>query len=598
MADRCSGCTNKFKFREKTSVCAKCRRNFCSICIPPAKHKKHKKDPSQPVRNTCVYCTRKLQDALKAQEIEVLENFPQRFYHSPHLSAPVQSKVQLDADKLRAASANAGRAPHQPLMTEEDRKLEERLRKLKESHKPRTTVSSEEELQGRLAKLRDETDPTKHMEKTSPQPPPVVGAAKSDSKSMDSGNNPSTSGTGLLGPQPNQTQAQQADDLLGQLAERVKLDSRLEQADCLREDELRSRFQALTGKKLSSGTDHSPHPEPHDQHLEDSIHKFLRGLEVNIENEDPEKLLEDFKRFHAQEKLEALTDVTSPYIQAIVEHAKELHQEGEEKGKDPSSVHITPYPQIPPSEREGERSGKGISEAEISNVLETAENEMAEEARERKEIDMFVSDTSHRLGRLRGEEEKEEEENVVRSKLDPRRGPEQVGLDFSWGHFGPDGKAYFGASGSRGNTAARQLGITLSGDSLYMLVDSDEVEDLVKRMTAEAALDSKLEEKGLDHYLEPPSGGSQGTSFQQGKQGGATATGSSGASAAIHSIPGRWGESDDLPWCCICNADAQIQCYDCDDDLYCMQCFSEGHEQFGLFDHKYTPFEPHSSTAV
>ena len=595
MADRCSGCTNKFKFREKTSVCVKCRRNFCSVCIPLAKHKKHKKDAGQLVRDTCVYCTRKLQDALKAQEVEVLENFPQRFYHSPHLSAPVQSKIQLDADKLRAASANAGRGPYQPLMTEEDRKLEERLRKLKESHKSSTPASSEEELQGRLAKLRDETDPTKHMEKTSPQPPPVVGAAKSDPKSMGSGNSPSVSEAGLLGPQPNQTQAQQADDLLGQLAERVKLDSRLEQADCWCEEELRSRFQALTGNKLSSGTEHFPHPEPPDQHLEDSIHKFLNDLEVNLENEDPEKLLEDFKRFHAREKQEAHIDATSPDIQAIVERAKELHQE--EIGEGPNFAHITPYPRISPSKREDGRSRKGVSEAEISKVLETAKKEMAEEAWERKEIDKFVSDTSHRLGRLRGDEEKEEED-VVRSKLDPRRGPEQVGLDFSWGHFGPDGKAYFGASGSRGNTAARQLGITSSGDSLDVLVDSDEVEDLVKRMTAEAALDSKLEEKGLDRYLGPPSGGSQRASFQPAKQGGATASGSSGASADVHSIPGRWGESDDLPWCCICNADAQIQCYDCDDDLYCMRCFSEGHEQFGLFDHKYTPFEPHSSTAV
>ena len=77
------------------------------------------------------------------------------------------------------------------------------------------------------------------------------------------------------------------------------------------------------------------------------------------------------------------------------------------------------------------------------------------------------------------------------------------------------------------------------------------------------------------------------------------ASGSSGACAATNYLSSGWeADPDDLPWCCICNADAHIRCYDCDNDLYCTQCFSEGHEQFGLFDHKYAPFEPLSSRAV
>lgn len=45
-------------------------------------------------------------------------------------------------------------------------------------------------------------------------------------------------------------------------------------------------------------------------------------------------------------------------------------------------------------------------------------------------------------------------------------------------------------------------------------------------------------------------------------------------------------DQQDLPWCVICNEDAILCCRDCDDDLYCMECFREFHSDSDTRKHK------------
>ena len=493
---------------------------------------------------------------MKHQEAEVMENFPARFYNSPHVQPPVVTKLRLNEEKL-ASGGEETRHPG-PFLSEEDRKLEERLRKLKESHKPTTLPESEAALKERLARLRDEQE--------------------TQSPAGDQSNSGST----------RETDVKQADNLVDQMADRVRLDAKT---------------------------------DPNGSHqLEDSISTMLSGMEIQLEDEDPNKLLEDLQAFQSRQEQSALAEATSKDVQDLVTKAKELQKEESEPT---SEGCVTPYPQLPPEITVGSHGppeeGK-VSGSEISQVLEAAKREMEEERKKQAEMDKFMSDASKKLAELRGvggsgdvnqnASESGDDSEVVRSKLGPRKEGEKAHspFDFSWNHFGEGGGAsnFESSTDSQlGDSAARQLGITLSSevilDGATGTDSGDEVAGLLQQTMAEAALDRRLEERGLDHYLKPkqlePRGG--------GAVGGVLNS-SGGASAAVTNyLPSSggaasgWGlDPNDLPWCCICNADAHIRCYDCDNDLYCTQCFSEGHEQFGLFDHKYAPFEPLVSRAV
>ena len=503
-------------------------------------------------RDTCVYCSNAQRRIREEQEAEVMENFKERYYRHVRAGSPIRTRVQLDHSKMDQPEISPG-----PRLSDEDKALEERLRRLKESRKEAPRLS-EDDMKDHLSRLRGE-----ERDKASDG---VQGAPENT----------------CPGSQFGQTQ-----DLLERAKAEVKLDQRLEESVERQDQDLQSRFLALRGKdKDAEG--------PVKRSTSDTdLEGILDGMELHLDDEDPEKLLADLQALQRREEGLALKEAGSADVQALIVMARELAKDGEGGGEgegEGGSMLITPYPLIPPNSERGAGSSQPcgeVSESDIALMMKRAVEEVKEDEARGKNDSAFVESTSQRLVKLKsadettlpqGATEREEEADcVVCSKLDDRD------LPFSWGHFGGSLVSSSDDRPASTPSSARQLGITVSGDFGGDGTD-DSVAKLLEQIAAEAELDRRLEVTGhairFAEAEKPPAAKGKGSGGGAGAEVG-------GASAA-----GGWGGAeDDLPWCCICNADATLRCFDCDNDLYCTRCFSEGHEQFGLFDHQYMPFE-------
>ena len=543
------------------------------MCIPKGKKLQ------QSTRETCVYCDRKQREANRNEEAKILENFQERFYKHAHHGPTIQTKVQLDY-KLMHSDKNVSTAV--PKLSEEDRKLEERLRQLKASRKPVGPSYSEDEIKHKLAKLRESDSTTSSSQPSTtetPQAPQGPGLGEKGD------------GAALHG--VDKTQVEQARDLLEQASDEVKLDERLAESKEKKDESLYTRLQVLKGKE---GDATKPFQSAKSDKSESDMQKFLDNMEVKVtDGDDPEKLFEDLREFQAKEEKSALAEAQSDEMQALVgrfQKSEEQEEETSDSHEARQPVHsevpyITPYPILPGLKSDAFGSGATtdkVSKEDIAKLMKGAAEEIRHEKQQEIETRAFIQDASERLANLRDKSSekaghKEEDSEPVSSKVTSN---EAQNLDFSWGHFGSS----IPRNPSSELLAAQQLGITNFPEE----DDDEEEESLINRMIAEAALDSRLEESGYNLDAAPQASALSKRDREDHRRdlGGASV----GASAASN----YWGNDseDELPWCCICNRDATLRCFDCDDDLYCTRCFSEGHEQFGLFDHRYAPYQPHA----
>jgi hypothetical protein len=477
-------------------------------------------------------------------------------------------------------------------LSEEDKALEERLRKLRESsHKSAAPSYSEEEMRAKLEALRDEVASKKDGggevgKDTDPNPP--------DSHH---------SGT---------TQTEQADRLLEQATDETRIDSRLRHDNEGRDEELLKRYQDLkgtTGKGGRGGAglhQNSTATEPNAKLNYDIAELFDTMDDPVLPEEDAEKLLQDLRSFQAKEERTVEMEVHSEDVQQLINAAKKLAKDEETRGTGDSLSSDDPlptivYPNLAGLEAPNHKSptqvspGAGeVSSAEVAKMLEEGRGELQRDQEQHQTNVKFAEQASERLHQLRrsdGEISHDlPEDEVVKSK------PKTVStvppnLEFTWSHFEDGGGSSGGGASYNGNPGGA------SGENREQF--DGEVQQLIARMLEEAELDRRLEASGLKYQTEdrtennptevrtqtdkPPPPGAVALSPVR------TAAGPVGGASA-----GACGglDDDDLPWCCICNDDATISCYDCDGDIYCQRCFADGHQRFGLVDHKYAPFNP------
>ena len=564
---KCAGCFAKFKRFEKTQTCPECKRIFCLLCIPGKKVLQDQRVTEG--RDVCVYCTKEQKERMKKEEVEAMENFHNRYYQNPHLLSRSTSTVTKKALPTAQPDSSAD--------SEAIRKIEERLHRLKEptgAHGSETPT--EGDIKTRLENLRDVPSSDATTSVPTQQARGCTGAAAA-----------SGSATG------GKTEAEEAQNLFEKASDELKLDQKVAGGGA----EQKEGVLGVVGPGGISGT------------IDGDIKMLLDDMEVELPDEDPEKLLEELKRnmktlgTHRSLHVPTLTTIVPKEgtnmkscaegsVGSFCSNTGDSNNNNGEGVKDTSNAH-------------GHEGVKDTGSAHgCEGVKDTGKAHGCEGVKDTGSAhggeavkDCNSTQDGDGVKDIQGEGRSDpspESDCIVRKKPHLGRGES---LQFCWDHFGVDL--------NDASTARKESGRPCysAGDVDDDGIMDDEVQRLIVQVLEETELESKMDTTGHSHLVEEwdhrsaegvgspkatvaPGGATPVT--RQSAGGGGTKPSRGGASAATYSDFGK----EDLPWCCICNDDAVLRCFDCDGDLYCRRCFAEGHEQFGLYGHQVQDFNP------
>ncbi|XP_044518140.1 abscission/NoCut checkpoint regulator [Gracilinanus agilis] len=202
MESRCYGCAVKFSLFRKECGCKNCGRAFCSNCLSFSTAVPRFGNTQQKVCKPCYEVLTRGPSEASISKWSPPENYKKRV-------AALETKQKLIASR--------GLVQPQGL-TQEDQVIAKRLEKLRQETKPKV-VPSQAEIEARLAALRND-----------PQGPIPSTEEMEDRLAALQGRVPPSQAPRLVHQPPDaRTQAQQAEDLLTQLAAEVAIDESYDQ---------------------------------------------------------------------------------------------------------------------------------------------------------------------------------------------------------------------------------------------------------------------------------------------------------------------------------------------------------------------------------
>ncbi|XP_045305958.1 abscission/NoCut checkpoint regulator isoform X1 [Leopardus geoffroyi] len=200
MESRCYGCAVKFTLFKKEYGCKNCGRAFCSGCLSFSAVVPRIGNTQQKVCKECHEVLTRGSSPVNASKWSPPQNYKKRV-------AALEAKQKPSTPQSRG-------------LTQQDQVIAERLARLRQQNKPKS-VASQAEIEARLAALRKETQGSI----------PSTQEMEARLAALQGRVPPSQTSQVAHQPPDTRTQAQQAQDLLTQLAAEVAIDESWERGD-------------------------------------------------------------------------------------------------------------------------------------------------------------------------------------------------------------------------------------------------------------------------------------------------------------------------------------------------------------------------------